>query len=65
MKLLFKNKPQIEVGESTFAGLAGLLDLMKKEDIIKSTGLNKESIVLLFGTEGATDPDIFRSIIES
>tara|TARA_B110000444_G_scaffold250942_1_gene278099 strand:- start:8268 stop:8420 length:153 start_codon:yes stop_codon:yes gene_type:complete len=27
--------------------------------------LNKESIVLLFGTEGATDPDIFRSIIES
>jgi hypothetical protein len=26
-------------------------------------GLNKESIVLLFGTEGATDPDIYRSII--
>ena len=65
MKLLFKNKPQIEAGESSVAGLAGLLDLMKKEDIIKSTGLNKESIVLLFGTEGATDPDIFRSIIES
>jgi len=26
-------------------------------------GLNKESIVLLFGTEGATDPEIYRSII--
>jgi hypothetical protein len=25
--------------------------------------LNKESIVLLFGTEGATDPEIYSSIV--
>ena len=65
MKLLYKNNPRIEAGESSVAGLAGLLDLMKKEKIVKSTGLNKESNILLFGTEGATDPDIYRSIIES
>jgi len=30
----------------------------------KKKGINKESVVLLFGTEGATDPEIYKSIIK-
>ena len=65
MRLLNKNTPQIEAGESSAAGLAGLLDLIKNEEVLKSIGLNQESTILLFGTEGATDPQIFKSLIES
>ena len=65
MKLLNENTPQIEAGESSAAGLAGLLDLIKNENALKSIGLNEKSIILLFGTEGATDPQIYKSIIES
>lgn len=65
MRLLNKNTPQIESGESSAAGLAALIDLMKKTDLVKSMDINKESSILLFGTEGATDPEIFKSIIKS
>jgi hypothetical protein len=36
---------------------------MEDQKIAKAMGLNKESIVLLFGTEGATDPEIYSSIV--
>ena len=65
MKLLNKNTPQIEAGESSVAGLASLIDLKNNKDVMKSIGLNHESVILLFGTEGATDPQIYKSIIES
>jgi len=65
MKLLNKNTPQIQAGESSVAGLASLIDLKNNKDVMKSIGLNHESIILLFGTEGATDPQIYKSIIES
>ena len=65
MRLLNKNTPQIESGESSAAGLAALIDLMKKTDLVKRIGITKESSILLFGTEGATDPEIFKSIIKS
>lgn len=63
MRLLAKNNLKIEAGESSVAGLAGLIESMEDQKIAKAMGLNKESIVLLFGTEGATDPEIYRSII--
>ena len=65
MRLLNKNTPQIESGESSAAGLAALIDLMKKTDLVKRVGITKESSIMLFGTEGATDPEIFKSIIKS
>ena len=64
MRLLYNNIPKIESGESSVAGLDALIDLMKKNDVVKKIGINKESIVLLFGTEGATDPEIYKSIIK-
>ena len=65
MRLLNTNTPQIESGESSVAGLAALIDLMKNSDLAKRMNITKESSILLFGTEGATDPEIFKSIIKS
>jgi phosphatidate phosphatase APP1 len=36
---------------------------MKDQKIADAMELNKESIILLFGTEGATDPEIYSSIV--
>jgi diaminopropionate ammonia-lyase len=63
MRLLAENNPKIEAGESSVAGLAGLIESMKDQKIADAMELNKESIVLLFGTEGATDPEIYSSIV--
>ena len=65
MRLLNNNIPKIEAGESSVAGLACLLDLISKNGIAKKIGINNESTILLFGTEGATDPEIYKSIVEA
>jgi diaminopropionate ammonia-lyase len=63
MRLLAQNNPRIEAGESSVAGLAGLIGAMENQKVAEMIGLNKESIVLLFGTEGATDLEIYNSIV--
>lgn len=65
MRFLSKNSPYIEAGESSVAGLAGLIEIMKNQKVAKNIGLGSDSIVLLFGTEGATDPEIYNSIINT
>jgi len=35
----------------------------KYSDLRRSLNINKESIVLLFNTEGATDPENYRKIV--
>lgn len=49
------------IGESGAAGLAGLLAL----DQVKRSalGMDASSRVLIYGTEGATDPDVYRHIV--
>jgi diaminopropionate ammonia-lyase len=62
----FKNDPQVFSGESGAAGLAGLIALACDpglRDIKEEVGLNKHSRVLVFSTEGVTDPDNFDDII--
>ncbi len=54
---------QIEAGESGAAGLAGLWSAAHDERIRSALGLGQASRVLLFGTEGATDPASYRSIV--
>ena len=54
--------PAIEAGESAVGGLAGLLEVVHDEGMTKKLALNSDSVVLLFGTEGATDPDIYKAI---
>ena len=53
----------IVAGESAVAGLAGLALAAADAAARKRLLLNEESIVLLFGTEGATDPDVYRQIV--
>ena len=65
MRFLSKNSPYIEAGESSVAGLVGLIEIMKNQKVAKNIGLGSDSIVLLFGTEGATDPEIYNSIINT
>jgi len=49
-------------GESGVAGLAGLLILATHDDARKALDLGPDSTVLIFGSEGATDPELFKEI---
>src|SRR6202042_1862041 len=55
--------PPLVAGESAVAGLAGLLLAAGDPDARVRLGLSADSVVLLFGTEGATDPEVYRRIV--
>jgi len=54
---------KIEAGESGVAGLALLMELKNNPALKTDLGLDENSHVLLFGTEGATDREIYDKII--
>ena len=59
--------PSIEAGESGAAGLAAVLALLRDPElkpVQKYLSINKNTQVLLFNTEGITDPEFFRKNIE-
>jgi len=53
----------IVAGESAVAGLAALIAVCRDRNLSAALGLNKKSRVLLIGTEGASDPQIYKNII--
>lgn len=55
----------IIAGESAVAGLAGLLAATRDPvgQALSHLRIDSSSIILLIGTEGATDPDIYRELI--
>lgn len=53
----------IVAGESAVAGLAGMLCAIDDGDIAMKIGLDAHSRVLIIGTEGATDEDVYRQIV--
>jgi len=53
----------IVAGESAVAGLAGLIVLAQKPEWRAAIGLDASSRVLIFGTEGDTDPDLYQRIV--
>ena len=59
MRLLARRTPPIEAGESGVAGLAGFLAAAADDSIRKRTGLDSGGNVLVLGTEGATDAEIY------
>lgn len=63
MRLLAGNEPPIVAGESAVAGLAAVLGAVWRPEIFKALGLDADSRVLLFGTEGDTDPEVYRAIV--
>jgi diaminopropionate ammonia-lyase len=63
MKALARRTPKIVAGESAVAGLAALLLAAKEPFVRTALGLEPESRVLLFGTEGATDPEVYARLV--
>jgi diaminopropionate ammonia-lyase len=53
----------VAAGESAVAGLAGLLMASADADARSRLDLRRDSRILVFGTEGATDPEVYRSIV--
>ena len=54
----------IEAGESAVAGLSALIAARADPDLSARLELDNGSRVLLIGSEGVTDPDIFAAIME-
>ncbi|MFC7544197.1 diaminopropionate ammonia-lyase [Siccirubricoccus deserti] len=64
MKLLARRQPRVVAGESAVAGLAALLLAARDPFGRTALGLEEGSRVLLFGTEGATDPALYAKLVE-
>jgi diaminopropionate ammonia-lyase len=54
---------KVTAGESGVAGLLGLMAVAANPELKARIGLGPESRVLLIGSEGATDPEIYKSIV--
>ena len=54
----------VEGGESGVVGLVGLQVAASDPDLRSALGLNEGSRTLVFNTEGATDPGLYRQVIE-
>ena len=50
-------------GESGVAGLAGAIAASQVSDLRIKLAMDRRSRVLVFGTEGATDPDVYERIV--
>ena len=57
--------PRIVAGEAAVAGLAGCIATYADTDLRQTLDLNEQSTVLVFGTEGATDPAVYRQLVGS
>ncbi len=56
---------EIEAGESAVTGIIAIAGAMKDASLSQEMGLDEFSRVLVFGTEGATDPEIYRQLLAS
>lgn len=56
--------PALEAGESAVAGLAALIALRESAELSADLGIDGQSRVLLIGSEGVTDPEIFEMIMQ-
>ncbi len=65
MRLLASGQPPIEAGESAVAGLGALLAARADPRLWRNLGLDATSRVFVIGTEGATDPEVYRRLLES
>lgn len=53
----------VVAGESAAAGIAGLLCVANDPSKREQLGLRSDSTILVFGTEGATDPQMYRKLV--
>lgn len=65
MRFFYGRTPSIEGGECSTSGLAGCLQAKADPAAWEALGFGPESVILLIGTEGATDPDFYRQTVEA
>ncbi|NGO00237.1 diaminopropionate ammonia-lyase [Grimontia sp. S25] len=66
MKMLakgFEGDPAIEAGESAVPGLAAAVIARSLPFLSEALSLDENSRVLVFGTEGATDPELYKQLV--
>jgi diaminopropionate ammonia-lyase len=59
----YDRDPAIVAGETGAAGLAALLGVLDRQEARAQLGLDAGAKVLLLGSEGDTDPEIYRRIV--
>ena len=64
MAMLARSARPVEAGESAVAGLIGCLAACAQPTLKTALGLGPDSRVLVFGTEGATDREIYDAILK-
>ncbi len=55
---------EIEAGECAVPGILALIALLANQQACEHLDLGPDSRVLVFGCEGATDPEVYRSMLE-
>ncbi len=55
--------PAIVAGESAVAGQAGVVLARQRPDLAQALGLDRDSRILVFGTEGATDEGLYARLL--
>ena len=63
MRWFYHRSHSIEAGECSTSGLAALLQAHADGTAWQEMGFDADSVVLLIGTEGATDPDFFAQTV--
>ena len=63
LKFCSKSHYSIEAGESATAGLAGLILTSNTSALKQKLQIDKDSQILLIGSEGVTDRDIYNKIM--
>jgi diaminopropionate ammonia-lyase len=58
-----RGDPPLVAGESAVAGLVALVQAMGDRAAQAALGLGAGSRVLVFGTEGDTDPELYRELV--
>ena len=65
MKWFQQRATPIEAGECSTSGLAALLAAHAHPDQWREMGFDADSVILLIGTEGATDRDLYDQLVAS
>ena len=63
MRLLAQGEPPIEAGESAVAGLGAAIAARADAAMAQQLGLDQSSRIFVIGTEGATDPELYQSLV--
>lgn len=59
----YKGDAAIEAGESAVPGLAAAINARAQDTFAKALNLDAQSKVLVIGTEGATDPELYQQLV--